>query len=158
MLCTRTTGWRTRSGTDSVRWTDEPPLKCCIHRGFRRIREGPTGICWISGWAGASRLLLGGTLIPSLDRLGHSEPIEGQRPTDSDADSAGGFAPLAEQPRFVESGFSRTSASQSPHLAQLVNRRSGVGHRRTFSGHHSLDHRAQVTLRDVEGSGDHGSE
>jgi len=47
------------------------------------------------GLGGRSRLLLGGTLIPSLDRLGHSEPVEGQRPTDSDADSAGGFAPLA---------------------------------------------------------------
>ena len=49
----------------------------------------------MSGRAGASRLLLGGTLIPSLDRLGYSEPVEGQRSTDSDADSAGGFAPLA---------------------------------------------------------------
>ena len=58
------------------------------------------------GLAGASRLLLGGTLIPSLDRLGYSEPVEGQRPSDSDAVSAGGFAPLAEQPRFT----------QSPHL------------------------------------------
>jgi len=52
------------------------------------------------GLGGRSRLLLGGTLIPSLDRLGHSEPVEGQRPSDSDADSAGGFAPLAEQPRY----------------------------------------------------------
>ena len=52
------------------------------------------------GLGGRSRLLLGGTLIPSLDRLGQSEPVEGQRPTDSDADSAGGFAPLAEQPRY----------------------------------------------------------
>jgi hypothetical protein len=79
------------------------------------MREGPTGICWISGWPGASRLLLGGTLIPSLDRLGHSEPVEGQRPSDSDADSAGGFAPLAEQPRLP----------QSPHLdlAQRANPR-----------------------------------
>ena len=42
----------------------------------------------------------GDTLIPSLDRLGHTEPVEGQRPTDSDAVSAGGFAPLAEQPRL----------------------------------------------------------
>jgi len=48
----------------------------------------------------------GGTLIPSLDRLGHTEPVEGQRPTNSDAVSAGGFAPLAEQPRLP----------QSPHL------------------------------------------
>jgi hypothetical protein len=49
----------------------------------------------ITGPAGASRLLLGGTLIPSLDRLGHTEPVEGQRPIDPDAVSAGGFAPLA---------------------------------------------------------------
>ena len=102
------------------------------------------------GLGGRSRLLLGGTPIPSLDRLGHSEPVEGQRPTDSDADSAGGFAPLAEQPRLP----------QSPHLdlAQLVNRRSRSGHRRTFRGHHSLNHRGQVALRDVEGSGNDRTE
>ena len=70
MWSTGTTGWRTRCANVSVLWTDEPPLKCCIHRGFRRILKGSTGICWISGWPGASRLLLGGTLIPSLDRLG----------------------------------------------------------------------------------------
>jgi hypothetical protein len=40
-------------GTDSPLWTVEPPLKCCIHTGFRRILRGPTGICWMSGWAGA---------------------------------------------------------------------------------------------------------
>jgi hypothetical protein len=63
----------------------------------------------MSGWAGAVAFS-GGTLIPSLDRLRHPEPVEGQRPTDSDADSAGGFAPLAEQPRLA----------QSPPLAQLL--------------------------------------
>jgi hypothetical protein len=58
----------------------------------------PGGADWdmlITGPAGASRLLLGGTLIPPLDRLGHTEPVEGQRPIDPDAVSAGGFAPLA---------------------------------------------------------------
>jgi hypothetical protein len=102
----------------------------------------------MSGWAGAVAFLLGGTLIPSLDRLGHSEPVEGQRPTHSDADSAGGFAPLAEQPRLP----------QSPPPRQLVNRRSGVGHCRTLGGNHSVNHRTQVTFCDVEGSGDDRAE
>jgi hypothetical protein len=97
------------------------------------------------GLGGRSRLLLGGTLIPSLDRLGHSEPVEGQRPTDSDAASAGGFAPLAEQPRY-------------PSRPISMNRRSGVGHCRTFGGHHSRNHRSQVAFCDVEGSGDHGAQ
>ena len=101
---------------------------------------------------------LAGRKSPSPGRHPHtfprpawiSEPVEGQRPSDSDADSAGGFAPLAEQPRLP----------QSPHLdrAQLVNRRSRSGHRRTFRGHHSLYHRGQVALRDVEGSGNDRTE
>ena len=97
------------------------------------------------GLGGRSRLLLGGTLIPSLDRLGHSEPVEGQRPTDSDADSAGGFAPLAESPRY-------------PSRPISMNRRSRVGHCRTLRGNHSLDHHRQVTFCDVERSGDDGTQ
>jgi len=97
------------------------------------------------GLGGRSRLLLGGTLIPSLDRLGHSEPVEGQRPTDSDADSAGGFAPLAEPPRYPSGPIS-------------MNRRSWVGHCRTLRGNHPFDHHRQITFCDVERSGDDGTQ
>ena len=54
----------------------------------------------MSGWAGAVAFSWAApSYLPSTGS-DKSEPVEGQRPTDSDADSAGGFAPLAEQPRY----------------------------------------------------------